>query len=72
MEIQRGRGLVRHFLPAADEYSAAGVKPKVPQGGLGLVLDDISCARGLEAQAPVTELDEIYFEEPAMDVRVDR
>ncbi len=72
MEIQRGRGLVRHFLPEAEEYSAASVKPKVPQGGLRLVLDDLPCALNLEAQAPVAEVDEIYFEEPAMGVRVGR
>ncbi len=72
MEIQRWRGLVHHFLPEADEYSAAGVKPKVPQGRLRLVLDDIPCAHGLEPKAPVIEVDEIYFEEPAMGVRVGR
>ena len=70
MEIQRSRGLVRHFLPVADEYSAASVKPKVPQGGLRLVLDDLPCARDLEAQAPVAEVDEICYEEAPMRVRV--
>ena len=62
-------------LTSRDElvaWLAAGVKPKVPQGRLRLVLNDIPCAHGLEPEAPVIEVDEIYFEEPAMGVRVGR